>query len=71
MARRRTGAIPLNGLREMAKSRCGEMVKAVVDVDREIMAVDGELHADFAHPRGAHGSNVPVDTGGTQQWQVI
>jgi len=55
----------------MAKSRCGEMVKAVVDVDREIMAVDGELHADFAHPRGAHGSNVPVDTGGTQQWQMI
>lgn len=40
-------------------------------IDKGIMAVDGELHADFAHPMGAHGSNAPVDTGGTQQWQMI
>jgi hypothetical protein len=40
-------------------------------IDKGIMAVDGELHADFAHPMGAYGSNVPVDTGGTQQWQMI
>ena len=30
----------------MAQGGFGNLVKAVVDVDREIMAVDGELHAD-------------------------
>ena len=30
-----------------AAGRFGDMVKAVVDVDREIVAVDGELHADL------------------------
>lgn len=33
-------------LREMAKAGFGDMVKAVVDVDRGVMAVDAELHAD-------------------------
>jgi len=41
-----TDTIPLDRLREMAKSRFGDMVKAVVDVDKRIMVVDGELHAD-------------------------
>ena len=35
----------LDDLRRMA-SRFGDMVKAVVDVERGIMAVDAELHAD-------------------------
>ena len=39
-------AISLNDLKHMAQNGFGNMVKAVVDVDREIMAVDGELHAD-------------------------
>jgi hypothetical protein len=30
----------------MAEAGFGEMVKAVVDVEREIMAVDAELHSD-------------------------
>ena len=30
----------------MAESKFGDMVKAVVDVENGIMAVDGELHAD-------------------------
>ena len=30
----------------MAEGRFGNLVKAVVDVERKIMAVDGELHAD-------------------------
>ena len=30
----------------MAEAGFGDLVKAVVDVDRGIMAVDGELHAD-------------------------
>jgi hypothetical protein len=33
-------------LRVMAEGRFGNLVKAVVDVERGIMAVDGELHAD-------------------------
>ena len=33
-------------LMEMAEARFGDMVKAVVDVSRGIMAVSGELHSD-------------------------
>jgi hypothetical protein len=33
-------------LKVMAEGRFGNLVKAVVDVERKIMAVDGELHAD-------------------------
>jgi hypothetical protein len=33
-------------LQKLAGERFGDMVKAVVDVERKIMAVDGELHAD-------------------------
>ncbi|OGD21821.1 MAG: hypothetical protein A2Y70_03075 [Candidatus Aminicenantes bacterium RBG_13_64_14] len=40
------GTIPLDGLKRMAIDGFGNMVKAVVDVEREVMAVDGELHAD-------------------------
>jgi hypothetical protein len=38
--------ISLVDLREMAASRFGDLVKAVIDVKREIMVVDAELHAD-------------------------
>ena|SRR3989304_72958 len=38
--------VSLVALQKMAKRKFGNMVKAVVDVDRGIMAVDGELHAD-------------------------
>jgi len=41
-----TEAIDLARLREMAERRFGDMVKAVVDVEKAIMAVDAELHAD-------------------------
>ena len=39
----------LNGeeLRQMAARRFGDLVKAVVDVDRKLLAVDAELHADL------------------------
>lgn len=33
-------------LARMAQKQFGDMIKAVVDVGREIMAVGGELHAD-------------------------
>lgn len=41
-----TDSIGLTELEEMARDRFGNMVKAVVDVQKEIMAVDAELHAD-------------------------
>ncbi len=34
-------------LKQTAESRFGNMVKAVVDVDREILAIDAELHSDL------------------------
>lgn len=33
-------------LKDLAKERFGDMVKAVVDLERGIMAIGGELHAD-------------------------
>jgi hypothetical protein len=38
--------IHLDELKEMAAAMFGDMVKAVVDIERNIMAVDAELHAD-------------------------
>lgn len=40
------GQIALAELKRMAADGFGDLVKAVVDIDREVMAVDGELHAD-------------------------
>jgi uncharacterized protein DUF5674 len=33
-------------LKEIAKQQFGDMVKAVVDVEQGIMAINGELHSD-------------------------
>jgi hypothetical protein len=38
--------ITLDELRQLATGRFGDMVKAVVDVERRIMVVDADLHAD-------------------------
>src|SRR4030042_3368397 len=38
--------ISISALKEMAKKMFGNLVKAVVDLERETMAVDGELHSD-------------------------
>jgi hypothetical protein len=38
--------IGLGDLRRMAAETFGDLVKAVVDVDRKIMVVNAELHAD-------------------------
>jgi hypothetical protein len=38
--------IHLQDLAVMARTGFGDLVKAVVDVERGIMAVDGELHSD-------------------------
>ena len=38
--------VSMDDLRRMAERRFGDMVKAVVDLDREVMLVDAEMHAD-------------------------
>jgi len=38
--------IPIGQLKIMAKKSFGNLVKAVVDVEKKIIAVDGELHSD-------------------------
>ena len=40
------GQITIDELKEMSKKMFGNLVKTVVDVEKEIMVVDGELHAD-------------------------
>ena len=42
-----TDAITLNELRQLASHMFGDLVKAVVDVDRGVIAVDAELHSDL------------------------
>jgi len=48
--------ISQSDLKTMAESRFGNLVKAVVDVERRIMAIDGELHADEEALLLEHGS---------------
>lgn len=39
--------ISLSELKEMSKNFFGNMVKAVVDIERNLIAVDAELHSDL------------------------
>lgn len=39
--------LKLDDLKRMAEAQFGDMVKAVVDIDRELLAVDSELHSDL------------------------
>lgn len=60
-------------LKEMSEKMYGNLVKAVVDIKKEIMAVDGELHSDLvelliekekSEPRDLWGVNFyPEETG--------
>lgn len=38
--------ITTDELKQMSQKMYGNLVKAVVDIEREIMVVDGDLHAD-------------------------
>lgn len=38
--------ISVDHLKEVAKQRFGDMVKAVVDIKKKIIVIGGELHAD-------------------------
>ncbi len=67
--------IKIDELKEMAEKMYGNLVKAVVDVEKEIMAVDGELHADEeklliekgSHPKNLWGINLYPDLQ-TKDW---
>lgn len=39
--------ISIGELKDMARRMFGNLVKAVVDVEKEVMAVDAELHVDL------------------------
>jgi len=41
-----TEAVTIKELKDMEADMFGNLVKAVVDVEKEIMAIDAELHAD-------------------------
>ena len=49
--------ITIQELWKMAQESFGNMVKAVVDIKKEIMAVDAELHADEEAYLLEHGSD--------------
>ncbi|MSU74923.1 MAG: hypothetical protein EXS55_00175 [Candidatus Magasanikbacteria bacterium] len=51
-----TEPISLADLKNVAAERFGNMVKAVVDVNQEIMAIGGDLHADEEAVMLEHGS---------------
>ena len=42
-----TETLSLDELKQMATDTFGDLVKAVIDVDRELIAVDAELHSDL------------------------
>ena len=40
------GKITIEELKKMAQSKFGNLVKAVVDIERGVVAIDADLHAD-------------------------
>ncbi|TSC90944.1 MAG: hypothetical protein G01um10142_194 [Parcubacteria group bacterium Gr01-1014_2] len=51
-----TDQITIKELKEMSKKMFGNLVKAVVDIEKGMMAIDGELHADLAELLAESGS---------------
>lgn len=41
-----TSPITINELKKIAKQCFGDMVKAVVDIEKKVLAIGGDLHAD-------------------------
>ena len=42
-----TKTVTRNEIMAMAEATFGDLIKAVVDIDRELIAVDAELHSDL------------------------
>jgi hypothetical protein len=49
--------VTMTELKAMAERGFGDLVKSVVDVDRELIALDAELHADLESALLDHGSS--------------
>ncbi len=67
--------ITMSELRKLAREQYGDVIKAVVDIDQDIMGVGGELHVDIQslliekeHSRGdmTWGINLYVDKTGDE-----
>jgi len=56
--------IEISELEEMAKKMHGELVKAMVDVERGIMAVDAPMHSDLLELLVAEENSEPKDLWG-------
>ncbi len=56
--------ITIAELKEMAPKMFGNLVKAVVDVEKNIMAVDGELHSDLMELMIEHEHSEPKNIWG-------
>lgn len=50
-------SVPINLLKELASGQFNDMIKAVVDIDKEVMSVGGSLHADEEKMLLHQGSN--------------
>src|SRR6185436_9023811 len=53
--------IPIQELREVGEELFGDMVKAVIDIEKEVMVVGAELHSDeeaFLIERGSRQENL-------------
>ena len=58
-----TKSIKLADLKSLAEKMFGTLVKGVVDIEREVVAIDGEMHSDLAEELVANGSR-GIDTWG-------
>lgn len=50
-------SVPIKFLQELAVGQFNDMIKAVVDIEKEVMAVGGSLHADEEKMLLQQGSN--------------
>lgn len=50
-------SITIPELQQMAKKMFGNLVKAVVDIEKKVMVIDSDLHADEEAYLLEHGSN--------------
>lgn len=72
--------ISVNELKPMAEKMYGDLVKAVVDIEQEIMAIDAQLHADEefflleehdSHQENLWGINLIPEKFGTEEFIVF
>lgn len=52
-----TNTVTLEYIRDLSQNWYGEMIKAVVDVDKGLLAIDAELHSDLEQLLLENGSN--------------